>query len=110
MKFKNSVRWKLPIGVVETVKGICKDYERKREALSVTSLKAEVRSAYEAHNTAVNNALLTLEPSLRYLILEDVAEKRGYNKSAARSYIAHNGYAERKCRFIYHIAVNLNLV
>ena len=110
MKFKNSLKWRLPTGVVETVNGICRDYERKRDALAGNSIRAEVRSIYEAHNTAVNNALLMIEPTLRYLILEDIAARRGYNRSGARSYVAHNGYAERKCRFIYQIALNLNLI
>ena len=107
---RNSARYELPIGIVDEVKGICRDYKRKRAALSCGEVSGEVKALYERYNEAVNNALLSIEPELRAIILDDVIDKRGYYKSLATAYIAHRGYESRKCKLIYQIAVNLSLI
>ncbi len=107
---KNTPRWELPCGVEDTVRGICRDYERKRQALIGGELTEPVRQVYESYNKAVNNALLEIERELRGIILSDISEGVGYRRSRAKSYIAHNGYFARKRRLIYNIAKNLYLI
>lgn len=107
---KSATKYDLPAGIVDEVKGICRDYERKRRALINGNLNEDVRNVYECYNRAVNDALLSIEDGLRLIILEDIIDSRGYEKSSASLMIAHNGYAQRKRKLIYNIAANLHLV
>ena len=107
---KGDTKYELPSGVVDEVRGICKDYDRKRRALIIGDLSEEVRRVYERYNAAVNDALLVIEEGLRLIMLDDISNNRGYNRSSASLMIAHNGYAQRKRKLIYTIARNLHLV
>ena len=107
---RNSARWELPVGIVDEVRGICRDYQRKRSELLSGKLSVEVKSLYERYNEAVNNALLSIEPELRAIILDDVIEKRGFYKSLAVGCVSHCTYESRKCEFIHQIAVNLHFL
>jgi hypothetical protein len=107
---KGNTKYDLPAGVVDEVKGICKDYDRKRKALINGVEDEEVRRLYERYNDAVNDALLEIEEGIRHSIFDDIINSRGYERSAASIMIAHNGYAIRKRKLIYNIAINLHFI
>lgn len=107
---KNETKYDLPSGIVDEVRGICRDYERKRRALINGVDNEDVRCVYEKYNRAVNDAMLSIEEGLRLIILEDIINSRGYERSSASLMIAHNGYAQRKRKLIYKIAENLHFV
>lgn len=111
MRWRNkNVQYDLPSGVVEEVKAICKDHDRKRKSLIYGIDNEAVRSTYERYNAAVNDALLSIEEGARLIILEDIINERGYNKSSAALMMAQGGYYQRKRKLIYGIASNLHLV
>ena len=64
----------------------------------------------ETINDKISAAVEFLDPVLRPILLEDIKNKWGYNKSAARDYMARPTYYRQKSRLETEIARGLGLV
>ena len=100
----------MPKGVVQIVKCICADYDRRARAIPYTDNR-DVRDTYIRMNTAVDSALLSItEPGIRDLMLRDMVCRRGYERSRAREMICGQSYYARRRKVLRLIAEELALI
>lgn len=103
-------KWELPCAVVEIVRGICADYDRRENAIKYSNVTGGVLERYVELNSAVDAALEDLEVGLRKDMIEDVALNRGYDFSRCSTYVSKCTYYNKKRKLIYDIAERLFLV
>lgn len=109
-KPKKYLKWEIPTSVVEIVKAICADYDRRERVIKFGSVTGATLERYVELNGAVNDALQDIEVGLRSTILKDIQQGRGYYFSAAQDLICKSGYYNRKRKLIYDIAISLSLL
>ena len=102
--------WEVPREVVEIVRGICADYERRENAIKFSTISGDVLCRYVELNSAVEAALGDVEIGLRQDIIDDVALNRGYDFSPCSNYISKGTYYNKKRKLIYDIAKRLYLI
>ena len=102
--------YELPTGVVEIVKKLCADYDRRARAIKYESVTGAVLERYVELNAAIDKALEELEVGIRQEMLEDIHRGRGYDFSMVSSYLSKNTYYQRKKRMIWEIAKDLSLI
>jgi hypothetical protein len=103
-------RYELPTGVVNMVKSICFDYERRARAIRYGSVCGEVLERYVMLNKAIEKGLESLDVDIRRDMLEDICLCRGYDFSMVSVRLAKNTYYLRKKRVIWEIAKALFLI
>ena len=103
-------KYEIPCAVVEIVRGLCADYERRENAIKFSSIVGDVLERYVELNRAIDRALEQIEVGQRGHLIEDVAEGRGYNASMCSVRFAKNTYYERKRKFIHDVAKELFLI
>ena len=103
-------RWQIPTSVVEIVRAVCADYDRRRVALRRDDLPDGVRDMYAKLNKAVEDALADVEEGIKAHILNDIGKRRGYDYSSAMPYLAKNTYYHRKHKVVHDVAVALALI
>lgn len=102
-------RYTLPGSVVDIVKSICADYERRRRVMEHVE-DEQVCAMCLMLNGAIDTALSEVEEGLRGDLLSDLAEGRGYERSAAADKISKNAYYNRRRKLVYDIAHGLALL
>lgn len=104
-------RYEIPTNVVNIVKAICVDYERRKQLLrNDSALDPDVRAELLSLNVALESALDNVEIGIRKIILGDIQNNRGYDHSRSAAFLAKNTYYSRKRKLIYDIAKNMNLI
>jgi hypothetical protein len=103
-------KWGIPKTVVVVVIAICADYDRRTKAMQFKTVPSEVAVRYAELNGAIDHALAEVEPGMRSLLLADLQQGKGYDKSMASPIVGKNGYYNRKRKVIHDIAVGLNLI
>ena len=103
-------KWDMPTSIVEIVKAICADYDRRERAIKFGNVAGDVLMKYVELNNVINNALQAVEVGIRTELLRDIQNRRGYEHSAAALIIAKNTYYNRKKKLIYDIAKDLRLL
>lgn len=103
-------KWDIPTSIVEIVKAICADYERRERAIKFGNVTGDVLMRYIELNNVINNALQEVEVGIRTELLRDIQNRRGHEHSAAALMIAKNTYYNRKRKLIYDIAKDLSLL
>lgn len=102
--------WEIPPSVVVTVQGICRDYERRENAIKYSTITGRVLDRYIELNAAVDDALSEIAVEARESILSDVADNVGYDFSACSCYFSRKIYYLKKRKLIHDIAVKLFLI
>ena len=103
-------KWEIPRTVVELVRAVCDDYDRRSRMIQFGSVDGEVLEAYIALNRAVDKALEDVEAGIRKSVMSDICCRRGYHFSQASPFLAKNTYYARKRKVIHDIAVELALI
>jgi hypothetical protein len=106
-RHKTFGRWEIPGTVVQIVKTMCADYDRR--AIIIRSGE-KTQSDYERINAAIDRGLLCAEETVRRFFLEDIAYGRGYWHSPSCAVLSKNAYYTRKHQIIHDIAVELRLL
>ena len=107
---KKYYEWELPKSVVEVVRGVCADYERRENAIKYSSITGPVLNRYIELNGAVDEALSNIMPNLQREIIRDVAENIGYDFSQCSNYVSRRIYYLKKRKFIHDVAEKLFLI
>lgn len=104
-------RWRIPSSVVDIVKAVCQDYDRRDRAIKRPSeIDVSVLEEYKALNDIINHALECVECGMRATLLYDVCHNVGYDYTQISPFIAKNTYYDRKRRLIHDIAKGMHLV
>ena len=102
--------WELPKSVVEVVRGVCADYERRENAIKYSSITGEVLDRYIEFNSAIESAVSEISTDLRRIIIQDVADNVGYDFSQCSLAMARKTYYQKKRKFIHDVAEKLFLI
>ncbi len=103
-------KYDIPTSVVDIVKTICADYNRRERAIKFGTITGEVLECYVRLNAIIDKALEEVEVGIRKDMLSDIQKRRGYDFSAASPVISKNTYYRRKRKLIYDIAKELALL
>jgi uncharacterized membrane-anchored protein len=103
-------KWDIPTSIVDIVKAICADYDRRERTIKFGTISGAVLERYIELNNAVDKALQDVEIGLRNYLLSDIRYNRGYDYSDAQEIIAKNTYYNRKRKLIHDIAIELKLL
>ena len=110
MSRRNNTKFNLPFSLVQIIKSICADYDRRADIINRSSASDDVTEEYLKLNKAVDDAFTDVEIGLKKHLLEDIKLGRGYEASLASSFIAKNTYYKRKKKIIYDVARSLSLL
>ena len=100
----------MPQTVINLVKAICADYERRKKALNFGKVEGLILQRYTELNAAVDKILQNVDLGLRSDLMRDLASGSGYNFSQANPYMAKNTYYRYKKKFLYELAIELRLL
>ena len=106
-RHKTFGRWEIPGTVVQIVKSMCADYDRR--AVIIRSA-AQAHEDYKNINGAIDRGLTCAEEPVRRFLLEDIGSGRGYWYSPASALLSQNAYYARKKQIIHDIAFQLGLL
>ena len=107
---KKYYEWELPKSVVEVVRGVCADYERRENAIKYSSITGRVLERYIELNAAVDGSLCEIMPDIQKEMVKDVADNVGYDFSQCSNYVSRRIYYLKKRKFIHDIAEKLFLI
>lgn len=102
--------WNVPRGVVNIVRTLCADYERRVQAIERGTVSDGIGGTYAMLNEAIDLALVDIDPNLRKDFLADIAYHRGYDYAQVSPYLAKNTYYAKKRKFVYEVAKKLLLI
>lgn len=102
--------YEIPTTVVQIVRGICADYERRENAIKHSNITDSTLERYLELNVAIECSLNLCDARVREHLVGDIAEERGYAFSQCSLDIAKNTYYENKRKFIYNVARKLSLI
>ena len=100
-------KYDIPTSVVDIVKTICVDYERRERSIKFGNITGAVLARYIELNSIIDAALEDVELGIRKSLLRDIQKRRGYDFSEANWAISKNAYYRRKRKLIYDIATRL---
>ncbi len=103
-------KYDIPTTVVDIVKTVCSDYNRRERAIKFGTVTGEVLECYVKLNSIIDKSLEEVEVGIRKDMLSDIQKRRGYDFSAASLVISKNTYYRRKRKLIYDIAKELALL
>lgn len=106
-RHKSYISYNVPRSVVNVVKSMCADYDRR--AIIISSGRA-LSERYKEMNGAIDRGLEFIEVGIRRTILDDIHLGRGYGYSPASAILSKNAYYSRKNKAIYLIAEELRLM
>ena len=102
--------WQVPFSVVKIVNALCADYERREKLIKSENISDECRRNVSRINAAIDSALEDIELGIRKELLLDITYGRGFLRSACCVFMNKDSYYRRRRKFVYDIAVNLNLI
>ena len=102
--------FEIPKTVVEIVKGICSDYERREAAIKHSNITGDVLSRYIELNSAIDAALSDVPEDARKDMLKDVGEGVGYDYSMCSVVISRKTYYLQKRKFVHDVAKKIFLL
>lgn len=102
-------RYTLPGSVVDLVESICGDYYRREKTIEAGKDERVVATCLRI-NGVIDNALLDIEEGMRRDMLFDIAEGRGYDRSALQLKISKRAYYNRRRKLVYDVACGLSLM
>lgn len=100
----------LPASLRAIVRSYVRDISRRQKAIADSGTPAKLKKRYQSINDKISAAVEFLDPVVRPILLEDIKNKWGYNKSAARDYMARPTYYRQKSRLETEIARGLGLL
>lgn len=100
--------WEIPYTVVNIVRSVCADYDRRN--IDMQSKSDDVINQYRALNAAIDIGLSDLEVGIRRVMLDDICMGRGYGYSPVSAIMTKNAYYHRKRKAIHDIAEQLKLI
>ena len=103
-------KWEIPTSVVDIVKIICADYDRRERMIKHSTITGNVLEKYIELNSIIDRALEDIEPAVRRDMLEDIYTGHGYAYSSASKFFAKNTYYQRKRKLIHDIARGLSFI
>ena len=103
-------QYKLPSSVVNVVKCIIIDYNRREGAIKHSVISGAVLERYIELNSAIDKGLSEIETGIRTYMLEDIIQGVGYERSLVQPLLSKNAYYRRRRKLIYDIAVELSLL
>ena len=103
-------KWEIPSSVVDIVKTVCADYDRRERAIKYSAITGAVLARYVELNAIIDKALDDVEIGIRRYLLDDIQLGRGYDSSQASPFLAKNTYYQRKRKLIHDIARGLSLI
>ena len=103
-------QYKLPSSVVNVVKCIIIDYNRREGAIKHSAITGAVLERYIELNSAIDKGLSDIETGIRTYMLEDIIHGVGYERSQVQPLMSKNAYYRRRRKLIYDIAVELSLL
>lgn len=103
-------QYKLPSSVVNVVKCIIIDYERREGAIKHSAISGAVLARYIELNGAIEKALSEIEAGIRTYMIDDIIHGIGYERSLVQPLLSKNAYYRRRRKLIYDIAVELALL
>ena len=109
---KNKIfyKWNVPKTVEDIVRAICADYDRRAIAIQSMSEDSLIKNKYKEINLLIDSAIEDIEAPIRRVMLEDIFNGRGYDRSPASYMISRRPYYARKHKIIHDIALKLNLI
>ncbi len=110
MSRRKKMKYNLPLSLVQMIKSICADYDRRADIINRSLASEDVVEKCAALNSAIDSAFLDVESGLKSYLLEDIKLNRGYEASMASPFIAKNTYYKRKKKIIYDVAKCLFLL
>lgn len=107
---RSKTKFNMPLTLVQMIKSICADYDRRADIIIHSLASDDVTEEYIKLNKAVDDAFSDVEIGLKKHLLEDIKTGRGYEASLASSFIAKNTYYKRKKKIIFDVARSLSLL
>ena len=107
---RSKTKFNMPLTLVQMIKSICADYDRRADRIIHSLASNDVTEEYVKLNKAIDDAFVDVEIGLKKHLLEDIKTGRGYEASLASSFIAKNTYYKRKKKIIYDVARSLSLL
>lgn len=102
---------RLPRNVARIAYFICADYRRRSEAIRGGSLDEVTGDTLSRLNAAVDSAVESLEDDgVGCVILSDIINGYGYDKSTAHMYLCENSYYARRRKLLTRVAENLGYI
>ena len=102
--------FEVPRSVVEIVKSLCADYERRELAIKHSNISGDVLMRYVELNAAIDKAFSSFSPEVKGWMLSDVASGRGYDYSQCTSLLGRKAYYLKNRKIIFDIALDLYLL
>lgn len=103
-------KWEVPKTVVDIVKTICADYERREYLIKYSAITGTVLERYIELNAIIDKALEDVEIGIRRDLLKDISCERGFDRSYISLCIGKNTYYRRKRKLVHDIAEGLSLI
>ena len=100
--------YEIPRTVVDIVKSICADYDRR--AIAMRSAPEGALQIYKYMNDAIDRAMAEIEPAIRRTMLEDIYTGRGYDSSPASAIMSRRPYYARKRKAVHDMALEFHLI
>lgn len=107
---RRKAKYNLPLTIVQIVKSICADYDRRESIIATSQADEGVIEECIKLNRVVDEAFCDIEIGLKTHLMEDIKQNRGYEASMASLYIAKNTYYKRKKKIIHGVARGLYLI
>ena len=100
--------------VYDVVVAVVSDYGRMKKLLDKGNLTREQTISFTKKVAAVDNALLVVceneSEEIMDALREDIAQKRGFSRSAAKAFYEEKTFIKRKSEVIRQIARLMNLI
>lgn len=103
-------QYKIPSSVVNVVKSIIIDYDRREGAINRSAISGAVLARYIELNSAIDKSLSDIEAGIRKYMIYDIVNGIGYERSQINTLMSKNAYYRRRRKLIYDIAVDLSLL
>lgn len=104
------IRYDHPDTLVHIIEAIIADEPRRERMLAYSAENDPILAEYKRLNTAIDEAVNSIEPELARIICADIINHNGYFRSKAAQYAAKRTYYRRKTKLIHDIANALNLI
>ena len=101
---------RLPVTVRDMVQAICADCERRENEMRRWRGTPEQREMWRKTEAVITDALEQVDPGIRGIILDDIAHRRGYEKSRAHGLMSRKMYYNEKNKVETAIACGLWLI